>query len=241
MALQNYRLLNVDRLDPESSANFDVATLLPAAAAPVSAADAQTLAGQVRTLLRGGDSEGALRGALERAPYGASDDRVKELHLATVIEVLQSIKASEMSPMLGRIYASEGGTETLDVLMKYLSVSPSDPRAPHHVLTRATPWMTSRYKGMAQHSPPAPQSKGMSPQPTGGFSQIHPRSGAGAEGGGQAMSVLLSWHEKVSLLPLVAETMGYSGMGLMSAAWGQLVEVAGAGSIVRVMTDRRTV
>jgi actin related protein 2/3 complex, subunit 5 len=36
------------------------------------------------------------------------------------------------------------------------------------------------------------------------------------EGGGQAMSVLLSWHEK-------------------------LVEIAGLGSIVRVMADRRVV
>ena len=59
----------------------------------------------------------------------------------------------------------------------------------------------------------AAPSRVLSPQPTG-FSQIHSR-GAG-EGGGQAMSVLLSWHEK-------------------------LVEIAGPGSIMRVMTDRRTV
>ena len=44
----------------------------------------------------------------------------QEVHLATVIEVLQSIKASEMSPMLTRMYSAEGGTETLDVLMKYM-------------------------------------------------------------------------------------------------------------------------
>ena len=36
--------------------------------------------------------------------------------------------------------------------------------------------------------------KSISPQPTG-FSQIHARGAA--EGGGAAMSVLLSWHEKV--------------------------------------------
>lgn len=40
--------------------------------------------------------------------------------MQTVLEVLQSIKASEMTPMLQRIYASEGGSELLDVLMKYL-------------------------------------------------------------------------------------------------------------------------
>ena len=100
--------------------------------------------------------------------------------------------------MLTRIYSSPGGPDTLDVLMKYL------------------------YKGMSISSPSSSASKSntMSPQATG-FSQIGGRSfggggGAGSEGGGQAMSVLLSWHEK-------------------------LVEVAGAGCIVRVMTDRRTV
>jgi len=48
-----------------------------------------------------------------------------------------------------------------------------------------------------------------------GFSQAGGRN-FGEGGGGQVMSVLLSWHEK-------------------------LVEVAGVGCIVRVMTDRRTV
>ena len=73
------------------------------------------------------------------------------------------------------------------------------------------------YKGMS--APPiaagsAGGSRSLTPQATG-FSQIGGRVGGG-EGGGQAMSVLLSWHEK-------------------------LVEVAGMGCIVRVMTDRRTV
>lgn len=71
-----------------------------------------------------------------------------------------------------------------------------------------------RYKGMSHNSQPTSTSiRSLSPQSTG-FSQIHPRGGG--EGGGQAMSVLLSWHEK-------------------------LVEIVGKGSIVRVMTDRRTV
>lgn len=71
-----------------------------------------------------------------------------------------------------------------------------------------------RYKGMSHNSHPAQApNRSLSPQPTG-FSQIHLR--AGGEGSGQATSVLLSWHEK-------------------------LVEIAGKGSIVRVMTDRRTV
>ncbi len=70
------------------------------------------------------------------------------------------------------------------------------------------------YKGMSHTSQPTSAStRAITPQPTG-FSQIGSRGGG--EGGGQAMSVLLSWHEKV-------------------------VEIAGAGCIVRVMTDRRTV
>lgn len=72
-------------------------------------------------MLRGGDAEGALRGALENAPYGSSDS-VKEVHLGTVMEVLQSIKASEMTPLLKRVMASEGGGDALDCLMKYLCV-----------------------------------------------------------------------------------------------------------------------
>lgn len=69
-------------------------------------------------------------------------------------------------------------------------------------------------------SPPASNSdtqsprKTVSPQETG-FSQIQARN-LGEGGGGQQMSVLLNWHEK-------------------------LVELTGTGSIVRVMTDRRTV
>jgi len=64
----------------------------------------------------------------------------------------------------------------------------------------------------------APSSKTplrMTPQSTG-FSQAGGRPMGANEGVTAAMSVLLSWHEKV-------------------------VEVAGIGSIVRVMTDRRRV
>ena len=65
----NWRTINVDLLDPESPANFDISSLLPSIPS-VSASEVQTLSSQIRQLLRGGDSEGALRGALENAPYG---------------------------------------------------------------------------------------------------------------------------------------------------------------------------
>ena len=69
MAAINWRTINVDALDPESSTNFPTHSLSPATNA-VSAADAQHLTGQIKQLLRGGDTEGALRGALENIPYG---------------------------------------------------------------------------------------------------------------------------------------------------------------------------
>ena len=65
----NWRTINIDLLDPESSANFDITSLTPSFP-PVSVADAQSLSSQIKQLLRGGDAEGALRGALENAPYG---------------------------------------------------------------------------------------------------------------------------------------------------------------------------
>ncbi|KAG9233455.1 actin-related protein 2/3 complex subunit 5 [Amylocarpus encephaloides] len=187
----NWRTINIDLLDPESSSNFDTSTLHPAFA-PVDDNEIRTTGQQVRQLLRGGDAEGALRGALESAPYGGSDG-VKEIHLQTVTEVLQSIKASEMTPMLQRIFRTEGGSDALDVLMKYL------------------------YKGMASSSTSTRSSRNaLSPHETGGFSQMGGRPGAANESSGAAMSVLLSWHEKV-------------------------VDVAGLGSVGRCMTDWRKV
>ena len=81
-AQPNYRLINIDRLDPDSPNNFDLSTLVPSGGGDdgrrpsTTIADAQTLADQIRQLLRGGDPEGALRGALEKVPYGG-DDRTK--------------------------------------------------------------------------------------------------------------------------------------------------------------------
>ncbi|KAJ9133582.1 Actin-related protein 2/3 complex subunit 5 [Pleurostoma richardsiae] len=189
-----WRTINIDALTEDSPLNFDTSTLHPPLP-EVSEADVRQLSGQIRQLLRGGDAEGALRGSLEMPVYNGSD-LAKDAHLQTVIEVLQSIKASEMTPMLQRIYGSEGGSELLDVLMKYL------------------------YKGMAAHpssgggSAPRTPTR-VTPQQTG-FSQVGSRPGVSNEPAGAAMSVLLSWHEKV-------------------------VDVAGQGCIVRTMTDWRRV
>lgn len=70
MAASNWRTINIDLLDSDSHANFPVSSLLPASITSVDASEVQSLAGQIKQLLRGGDTEGALRGALENVPYG---------------------------------------------------------------------------------------------------------------------------------------------------------------------------
>ncbi|KAH7635780.1 actin-related protein 2/3 complex subunit 5 [Sordaria sp. MPI-SDFR-AT-0083] len=194
-----WRTINIDALTEDSSVNFDVSTLHPPLP-EISEADARAINGQVRQLLRGGDAEGALRGCLEMPVYNGSE-AAKETHLHTVIEVLQSIKASEMTPMLQRIFAQQGGSECLDVLMKYLYKGMA---------------ATSSSSSAADGSGRATPARAMTPQATGGFSQVGQRPMASNESTGSAMSVLLSWHEKV-------------------------VEVAGLGCIGRVMTDFRRV
>ncbi|KAL1953064.1 hypothetical protein VTO42DRAFT_3626 [Malbranchea cinnamomea] len=194
MSVINYRTIDVDSLDPDSSVNFPLSTLLPPTIPePINSSTAANIGAHIRQLLRSGDSEGALRHVLDTAPLGG-DERAKEVHLATVIEVLQGIRQAEMTRVLEAVCGGEGGSERGDCLMKYL------------------------YKGMATQSAASggtlTPTKSMSPQSTG-FSQIQSRN-LGEGSGGQQMSVLLSWHEK-------------------------LVEVVGIGSIVRVMTDRRTV
>lgn len=122
MAQLNYRTINIDVLDPESSANFPMETLLPPTLpAPTTSSEAANVAAQVRQLLRSGDAEGALRAVLDTAPLGG-DDRAKEVHLATVIEVLQGIRQGEMMRVLEGVCNGQGGSERADCLMKYLYV-----------------------------------------------------------------------------------------------------------------------
>ncbi|KAI5462246.1 putative Arp2/3 complex subunit Arc16 [Mariannaea sp. PMI_226] len=181
-----WRTIDIDALTEDSSVNFDTSTLHPPQPV-ISESEVRELNGQIRQLLRGGDAEGALRGCLETPVYNG-EDAAKDAHLQTILEVLQSIKASDMSPLLKSIYGSEGGSECLDVLMKYI------------------------YKGMATGGSPSRSAS----KEAQGFSQVGGRPSAANEPATAAMSVLLSWHEKV-------------------------VEVAGLGCIGRTMTDWRRV
>ena len=208
MAAINYRTANVDVYDPESSLNFPLATLQPASLpARTTAAEAASLGQQIRQALRAGDSAGALAAVLDGAPLGG-DDGAKQVHFATVIDVLQGIRQSDVAKVLeGVLGGNSGGggrgKERGDTLMKYL----------YRGMSAQGVAVGAKATGGAGGG-----AGGVSPQMTGasGFSQVQARNLGEGGGGGQAMSVLLSWHEK-------------------------LVEIVGVGGIVRVMCDRRTV
>lgn len=122
MANVNWRTINVDAYDPDSSVNFPISTLLPGdLPPPQNSSTAAGIAQQVRQLLRSGDNEGALKYALDNAPLGG-DDRAKEVHLATMVEVLQGIRQGEMTRVLESVCSGDGGAERGDCLMKYLYV-----------------------------------------------------------------------------------------------------------------------
>ncbi|KAB8343074.1 hypothetical protein FH972_022668 [Carpinus fangiana] len=199
----NYRTVNVDAYDPEAAQNFDLATLAPNVQ-PVSLAEVQQNVGNIRGILRSGDSQGALGAALANAPYGA-DKEGKDAYAAAVVEILQSIRQAEMTPILSKIYQAEGGSELLDVLMKYLYGF-------NNRTTRAKSLPRSRYRGMGQAHSTGSSAKGVTPQQTGGFSQITSRGGGDSTG--QTMSVLLSWHEKL------VETAGPGSITHMTSLQG---------------------
>jgi actin related protein 2/3 complex subunit 5 len=67
-----WRTVNVDALQDDSSVNFDTSTLHPPQP-ETSEAEVRQVTAQVRQLLQGGDSEGALRGCLELPVYNGSD------------------------------------------------------------------------------------------------------------------------------------------------------------------------
>lgn len=96
----NWRTINIDLLDPESSSNFDTSTLHPQFA-PVSDNEIRSTGQQVRQLLRGGDAEGALRGALESAPYGG-DAGVKVCDVLFFEETRRRRENGPVRGMLGR-------------------------------------------------------------------------------------------------------------------------------------------
>lgn len=100
-----WRTINIDALQEDSSFNFDTSTLHPPLP-EVGETDVRALAGQVRQLLRGGDSEGALRGCLEFPVYNGAetakvryflDDRATKTKIGVVRSLAVGIYTFHMS------------------------------------------------------------------------------------------------------------------------------------------------
>lgn len=98
-----WRTIDIDALQEDSPANFDTSTLHPPLP-EIGEADVRALAGQIRQLLRGGDSEGALRGCLEMPVYNGAD-------LAKVRKREGLVRKSSMTLFAGRPMGWKMGDE----------------------------------------------------------------------------------------------------------------------------------
>ena len=85
-----WRTINIDALEEDSSLNFDTTTLHPPLP-ETSESEVRQLSAQVRQLLRGGDSEGALRGCLEMPVYNGSEGAKVWVSLSLWLGLLMQI------------------------------------------------------------------------------------------------------------------------------------------------------
>jgi len=152
-----FRKIDIDKYDEEVLRDEDLYDADPRDPSQI-LEEARQRQAAVRSSLARNDTAGALAVILDNAPYGPNVDEAKEITLSTLLTILNSTKATEITSVIKSLTP-----DAQDTLMKYI------------------------YKGMAMP----------------GWGDI---SG----------SVLLGWHEK-------------------------LTEVAGVGSIVRAITDRRIV
>jgi actin related protein 2/3 complex, subunit 5 len=118
MATLNYRTIQIDSFDPDAPPNFPLTSLLPSTLPPPQTAQqASQVAQNVRQMLRSGDAERALLTALEQAPLGG-DERVKEAHLGTVLEVLMGVRQGDVGKVLEGVMRSGRGLDSR--LMGYM-------------------------------------------------------------------------------------------------------------------------
>ncbi|KAK9472410.1 actin-related protein 2/3 complex subunit 5 [Dipodascopsis tothii] len=111
----NFRKINVDAYDPELQISPE--DLIPPSLVgvpPVTLAEVQAIAQQARGQLSRGDHVAALTAALDAPPYTGSDE-VKAVHLATVVDILSTIKYNDMGRVVNGLTS-----EQRDTLVKYL-------------------------------------------------------------------------------------------------------------------------
>ncbi|KAK9235327.1 actin-related protein 2/3 complex subunit 5 [Lipomyces kononenkoae] len=124
MASLDFRRIDVDALDPENI--IEPEFLVPPSIAnlpPLGVAEIQSVGQYIRGLLSRGDHVGALQAALDQPPYSSTQE-IKNIHLATVLELLSTIKSSDMGWVVEKLTS-----EQRDTLIKYLYKGMSVPES----------------------------------------------------------------------------------------------------------------
>ncbi|PCH42847.1 arp2/3 complex subunit [Wolfiporia cocos MD-104 SS10] len=110
----NFRKIDIDQYDEDVLLESELYEPDPRDPAQV-ISDAKQKAATVRTSLAQGDIAGALSIVLEDAPYGPNVEEAKNLTLQTLVSILNSTKATEISGIVKSL-----SPDTQDTLMKYL-------------------------------------------------------------------------------------------------------------------------
>ncbi|KAK9383656.1 actin-related protein 2/3 complex subunit 5 [Kockiozyma suomiensis] len=124
MANVNFRRINIDILEPEN--NIAPEDLIPPSIAnlpPVSVSEIQSFGQSIRSALSRGDHAGALSAALANPPY-TSTEEVKSIHLTTILEILSTVKSTDISKIVEKLSSDER-----DTLFKYLYKGMSVPES----------------------------------------------------------------------------------------------------------------
>ena len=103
MADFNWRTLDIDALDPESSINFDLATLTPAVQ-PVSSQDVQTLSGQIKQLITILENSLEMRHAAKHQSRPLKDDRNILQLISSGLQVAKILKDPRAMQYLDSLY-----------------------------------------------------------------------------------------------------------------------------------------
>lgn len=114
----SFRQVDIDRLDPDSPVNFHPEVI----ESGVTVQDVHGVAQEVKSALGSGNGAKALKLAVQNPPYG-SDEAAKDAALDTILQVLSSMRISEID-------AAVKGLDTTEqtVLVKYLYKASSSPK-----------------------------------------------------------------------------------------------------------------
>uniref|UniRef100_A0A060TF04 Actin-related protein 2/3 complex subunit 5 n=1 Tax=Blastobotrys adeninivorans TaxID=409370 RepID=A0A060TF04_BLAAD len=119
----DFRKVDVDALDPDKVVSpEELVPPLP----PVDPQEIEQRGQLIRQQLSKGDYIGALQVALDNPPYGG-DERTKETNLRNVLEVLTTIKSSDITQIVDQLTP-----EDQNVLIKYLYKGMGSPLGQSH-------------------------------------------------------------------------------------------------------------